>query len=208
VVDQDRRDTRSGDGPGACPVFGSGSAIVGGNDDQGDTVMPQLPPIGAEIPCSMLALDAEFEYEGDTFVADFRGGIKQRVDVNPADLTNSVRLRVVGFRMLGETHGLKVVLEQDDVDVEAHSILRVTQQSPLRFEQRDVLTFTAAFEKAEGDRVVLTTTKPMVMIGETTQYPPKADLFQLEAPVDLVMPDDPETAVGRITVFSYKNGGL
>lgn len=171
--------------------------------------MPLLPPIGAEIPCSMVAVDAKLEYDGNTLALDFKGGIKQRIDINPDNPTNSVRLRIVGFKMRADTESMTVTIEQNDVDGDAESSLRITQQSPLRFEQIDVLPFAAAFERTDGGApVVLTTKKPMVLIGQTTQFPPNGQLYQLKYPVELVAPEDQGTVVGRITVFNCKKGGL
>jgi hypothetical protein len=58
--------------------------------------MPLLPPIGAEIPCSGLAINTPLVVRDQSVAADFRGGLKHRVDVNPDDPINSVRLRLVG----------------------------------------------------------------------------------------------------------------
>ncbi|MEU1940471.1 hypothetical protein ACH49O_41425 [Streptomyces coeruleorubidus] len=170
--------------------------------------MPLLPPLGAEIPCSTLA-DAKLEYAGRTLALSFRGGIKQRIDVNPENPEKSVRLRVVGFKMSADTESMTVTLEQNDVDVDAPSSLRITQQSPPQFEQIDVLPFTATIEQTDGGApVVLTAKKPMILIGQTTQFPPHGQLYQLGYPVELVAPEDPGTAVGRITAFNCKKGGL
>ncbi|MEU7429016.1 hypothetical protein [Streptomyces sp. NPDC040750] len=170
--------------------------------------MSLLPPIGAEIPCSMHAIDAKIEVEGNALALEFKGGIKQRVDVNPNDPVNSVRLRIVGFNVSGKADGVSVTLQQSDVDVDARSSLRVTQRFPPEFEQRDVLEFTATFEKEEGDPVTLVAKKPMVLIAGVTRYPPRGDLYRLEAPVELTSPDDPDTIVGRINIFNCKKAGM
>ncbi|MYV97881.1 hypothetical protein [Streptomyces sp. SID3343] len=49
-------------------------------------------PIGAEIPCSSLAVNTTLQIGTNTVSVDFRGGLKHRVDVNPDDPTNSVRM--------------------------------------------------------------------------------------------------------------------
>ncbi|MFJ2922236.1 hypothetical protein [Streptomyces sp. NPDC087307] len=67
--------------------------------------MTMLPPIGAEIPCSMLASNSAVRIRTSLVSVDFRGGIKQRVDVNPDDPINSVRMRTVGFKISAELHG-------------------------------------------------------------------------------------------------------
>lgn len=67
--------------------------------------MTMLPPIGAEIPCSMLASNSAVRIRTSLVSVDFRGGIKQRVDVNPDDPISSVRMRTVGFEISAELHG-------------------------------------------------------------------------------------------------------
>ncbi|KAG0293225.1 hypothetical protein BGZ97_005390 [Linnemannia gamsii] len=84
-----------------------------------------LPPNGAEIPLSMIALNTPLTIRSSRITVDFRGGLKQHVDVDPNDPDNSRRLRVVGFRMIAELpEGGTVTIEQNDVDEEAKSRLR------------------------------------------------------------------------------------
>ncbi|WBB57675.1 hypothetical protein O7599_18480 [Streptomyces sp. WMMC500] len=176
---------------------------------------PGLPPIGAEIPQSMLAADTPMLIGEELVSVDFRGGIRQRADVNPADPINSVRMRTVGFRVtadLPSADGAEspgtITLEQSDVDVEAESTLTRTQQFPPRYEQRDVIPFTAAIEREGSDPVVLEARKPMVLLGRLTQFPPRGDLYQLAEPVELVDPENPETVVAVLEKFPAKRGGL
>lgn len=173
------------------------------------TAQTGLPPIGAEIPSSMLALNSTLKFHNTTHTLDFRGGIKQRVEVNPDDPINSVRLRTVGFRVAGEVDSdTSVVFEQCDIDVEAASTLRLTQRFPPRFEERDVLPFCATITPQDGEPVTLTTKDPMILTATLTQFPARGDRFQLAKPVDLVNADDPDTVVARLTAFPSKRGGL
>ncbi|MFI6156747.1 hypothetical protein ACIBCA_29165 [Kitasatospora sp. NPDC051170] len=175
--------------------------------------MPLLPPIGAEIPCSCLAINTPVEYEGKLISVDFRGGIKYRVDPNPQDPMNSVRLRITGFRMSAEFPGANgepggtVTLEQNDPDVDTLSRLRLIQQFPPQYEHRAVIPFAATFDIA-GKPVILTPKEPMVWVAKLTQFPPRGDIYQLEQPVDLVDPEKPDTVVARIMKFPVKSGGL
>lgn len=95
--------------------------------------MPGLPLIGAEIPCSRLAINTPLRIKDALVSVDFRGGIKHRVDVNPDDPINSVRMRTVGHRVTAElpgedgTSGGTITIEQNDVDVDSPSTLRLTQ---------------------------------------------------------------------------------
>ena len=61
-----------------------------------------LPKIGVEIPCSCLALNTPMTIGTSLFTLDFKGGIKIRVEVNPNEPLNSVRLRVVGHKISAE----------------------------------------------------------------------------------------------------------
>lgn len=145
---------------------------------------------------------------------DFRGGIKQRVDVNPDDPINSVRLRTVGFRMSaelpgaeGEGGGGSITIEQNDVDVDPKTLLRVTQSFPPKFETIMVLDFAMTIQQpGGGEPLVLTTKDPAKIIGQLTQYPPRGDLYQLQNPVDLI--DDDKNVVATIQKFPVKIGGL
>jgi hypothetical protein len=174
-----------------------------------------LPPIGAEIPMSMLARHVPVVVKGHKMHPDFRGGIKVRVDVNPDDPINSVRLRVVGFKMTAEPPDRadvgSITIEQNDVDVDAKSLLRLTQRFPPKYEQIMVLSFTMVIDQPQGrisEPLILTTKDPAKLIGSLTQFPPKGDLYQLQNPVDLVDLENPDTAVATIHKFPVKVGGL
>ncbi|KAF9570128.1 hypothetical protein EC968_002146 [Mortierella alpina] len=168
-----------------------------------------LPPIGAEIPMSMLAINVPVKIQTSLVLVDFRGGIKQRVEVNPDDPINSRRLRIVGFKMsaeLPENDGT-LTIEQNDVDEDAKSLLKLTQRFPPRYEHVNLLSFTLTIDHPD-EPLVLITKDPMKLIGTLTQFPPKGDLYQLQNPVDLVLPDDPNTTLVTIQKFPVKIGGL
>lgn len=167
-----------------------------------------LPPIGAEIPSAVLAIGGKLEYRGMTYTLDIRGGIKQRVDVNPYDPINSVRLRSIGFRASAEDHALgEVTIEQNDVDVDARSTLRLTQAHPLRYEEIDYLSFTVVLDRADQPAVILETREPVALKATLSSFPAMGETYSLERPVVLV---DPETgsATARLTVFNAKRSGL
>ncbi|MFB7214378.1 hypothetical protein [Streptomyces sp. NPDC056255] len=181
--------------------------------------MPGLPPIGAEIPCSRLAINTPLRIKDALVTVDFRGGIKHRIDVNPDDPINSVRVRTVGHRVSAELPGEDgngggtITIEQNDVDVDSPSLLRLTQQFPPKYEFHEVTTFTMTIDQPEdgGEPLVLTTKDPMVLIGRLTQFPPRGDLYQLQKPVELVDPDDPDDPTKVLAViekFPVKVGGL
>jgi hypothetical protein len=186
---------------------------------------PLLPQIGAEIPCSCLAINTPLQIRTSLITVDFRGGIKVRVDVNPDDPVNSVRLRVVGHKVSAELPGApstgSITIEQNDVDVDPKSLLRITQRFPPRFEQIMVLSFTMVIEQPEAmlamagiksskayEPLILTTKDPAKLIGSLTQFPPRGDLYQLQNPVDLIDLEYPDTVVATIKQFPVKVGGL
>ncbi|MFG2260968.1 hypothetical protein [Streptomyces mirabilis] len=80
--------------------------------------------------------------------------------------------------------GGSITIEQNDVDVDPKSLLRVTQNFPPKFENIMVLDFTMTIEQPGngngGEPLVLTTKDPAKLIGTITQYPPKGDLYQLQ----------------------------
>ncbi|MEW1860621.1 hypothetical protein AB0399_09590 [Streptomyces sp. NPDC088194] len=200
----------------ACPMLAGASATAAPATAPADGASARagglLPPIGAEIPSSMLAINSELEVKGATYHVDFRGGIKQRVDVNPNDPLYSVRLRTVGFKVSAEIDSGKynyVVFEQNDVDVDVRSTLTLTQQFPPRYVERDELSFSAVFEpKDGGEPLVLVTKEPMVLTASLTQYPARGDQYRLDKPVDLVDPEHPDNVEAVLKTFPSKRGGL
>ncbi|KAI8870987.1 hypothetical protein GQ42DRAFT_9449 [Ramicandelaber brevisporus] len=170
----------------------------------------------------MLAINTPLRIRGKPVTVDFRGGIKVRVDVNPDDQYNSVRFRVVGHRMSAElpggdgdsaSGGRTITIEQNDIDVDAKSLLKLTQRFPPKYENIMVLSFTMTIDQPDptsgkSEPLVLTTKEPMKLVGQLTQFPPRGDLYQLQNPVDLVLPDDPDTAIATIEKFPVKVGGL
>ncbi|WP_327092433.1 hypothetical protein OIE66_17835 [Nonomuraea sp. NBC_01738] len=177
--------------------------------------MHGLPPIGAEIPCSMLAINSTIEYQGTTIACDFRGGVKHRVDVNPDDPITSVRLRTVGFKVSAETDKGTITIEQNDIDVDPKSLLKVTQNFPPKLHHHDVQDFTITFDfrkddagNKRGEPVVLTTKQSMVCEANLTQFPPRGDLYKLARSVEFVDPEEPDKVIARMTAFDSKRGGL
>ncbi|MGW7614066.1 hypothetical protein ACWGKW_43975 [Streptomyces sp. NPDC054766] len=141
-----------------------------------------------------------------------------RVDLNPNDPATSVLLRLVGFRVAAELPPLDeraggtggtVIIEQSDIDVAPTSLLKVTQQSLLKYECSLVMSpFTMVIEEPGSERLVLSTKNKFTLTAQLTQYPPKGDQFQLQEPVGLVDPDKPDTIVATILKFQAKVSGM
>lgn len=60
----------------------------------------------------------------------------------------------------------------------------------------------------ESELLVLATKEPSVLVGSLTSFPPKGDLYQLENPIDLVLPEDPAATVATIDKFPVQIGGI
>ncbi|MFD0152981.1 hypothetical protein ACWGQ4_30095 [Streptomyces sp. NPDC055721] len=122
---------------------------------------------------------------------------------------NSVRLRIIGHRVTAEgPDGMTVTIEQNDIDVDAKSLLRRTQPFPPKYEQVDVLSFTLVIEKAKGEPAILITKDPMRQVATLTQFPPKGDQYTIQSPVELIDLENPDKVVARLTSFTAKQGGL
>jgi hypothetical protein len=223
IDEPDRRQFLKGAAAAAAMGGMAAGGLLGGAS-AAEAVTPALPPIGAEIPCSCLAINTPLRIRTELMSVDFRGGIKVRVDVNPDDPFNSVRLRVVGHRVSAELPGREggtITIEQNDVDVDAKSLLRLTNKFPPRYEQVMVLSFTMTIDEPEKmlrrlgirsskayEPLVLTTKDPAKLIGTLTQFPPKGDLYKLQNPVDLTLPDGRGDVIATIERFPVKVGGL
>ncbi|MFI5828717.1 hypothetical protein ACIA6C_15960 [Streptomyces sp. NPDC051578] len=193
----------------ACPAA-SGTATAVPAPLSAHGAVAGLPPIGAEFPSSMLAANVPMMYKGQLSTFDFRGGIKQRVERDPDDPSNSVRLRTVGFSVSAELPsqgGGRVTFEQSEVDDNPQSTLRQTRNFPPQYQERDVIPVTAAFA-LPGESGVLHPKEPLVLSATLTQYPARGDVYTLEKPVDLVDPAHPNTVVARLLKFPAKRGGL
>ncbi|MFJ8474033.1 hypothetical protein [Kitasatospora sp. NPDC094011] len=178
--------------------------------------MPGLPPIGAEIPCSSLAINTPLKIGTMLVTVDFRGGMKHRVDVNPNDPMNSVIMRLIGLRYTadlpgkdGGADGGTVTIEQSDIDAEPKGRLRLTQQFPPKYENLiDLSTCTMTIDRTDGEPLVLVPKGEATLIGQLTQYPPKGDLYQLKARVEFVDPAKPDDVAAVLEKLPAKVGGL
>ncbi|MCE6996137.1 hypothetical protein LZG04_15185 [Saccharothrix sp. S26] len=207
--------------------------------------MSLLPKIGIEIPCSCLALNTPMTIGTSLFTLDFKGGIKVRVEINPNEPLNSVRLRVVGHKIsaelpaddsstespqprsatvqprsaTGTPRPTTITIEQQDVDLDLKSVLRLTSKFPPRFEQLMVLSFTMTIENPEAvlrkagiqmtvpsEPLVLSTKNPVQLVSKLTKFPPKGDMYKLMNPMELVLPDNPDTTIVKIDSFPISVG--
>ncbi|KAI8867850.1 hypothetical protein GQ42DRAFT_50108 [Ramicandelaber brevisporus] len=177
---------------------------------------------GAKVHLSMQAAGVSIVLNGKPISVDFSGGIDVRVAANPKNLLESA-VSLSGFRMTAKLpsksavraggDGETITIEQSDVDVTPGSLLKMTQQFPPKFEQIMVLSFTMTIDQPDlmlrkREPLVLTTKDPAILVGKLTQFPPMGDIYQLQNPIDLVLPDNPDTTIATIEKFPVKVGGL
>ncbi|NMI55960.1 hypothetical protein FNV62_07165 [Streptomyces sp. RLB3-17] len=176
----------------------------------------ELPPVG-EVDYEPLAGDFEFTLKGQTCRAHVAGSVEEDVvaqdAAHRADTVAEKHLRMRGRETCGSgrASGGSITIEQNDVDVDPKSLLRLTQRFPPKFEQVMVLSFTMVIdqpERAAAEPLVLTTRAPAKLIGSLTEFPPKGDVYQLQNPVDLIDLENPDTTVATIQKFPVKVGGL
>ncbi|MFB9689501.1 hypothetical protein [Amycolatopsis plumensis] len=186
---------------------------------QGRPLDDVLPPIGQEIELTGDAPDTPLQIRDSAESVHFTGGLRVKVEADPDDPLTSRRLQVSGMRFTGNLadgggdgrarQGGTITIEQNDVDVDAKSLLKLTQKFPPRYEQIMVLNFTMTIDQPDrAEPLVLTTKDPAKLIGQLTQFPPSGDIYQLQNPVDLVLPDNPDDTVATLQQFPVKVGGL
>ncbi|KAH7034482.1 hypothetical protein BKA57DRAFT_185463 [Linnemannia elongata] len=158
----------------------------------------------------MLAVNSVLTLQTQTKILtlDFRGGIKERVNVNPDDPINSVLLRVVRFRLTAESPDGNIVLEQNDVDVAPKSKLKLVQRFPPRYEHTNVIDVSLRIERKDGKPLVLASKALLMMKGSLTQYPARGDLYQLEKAVEFVNRDDPSQVISTLDKLPAMRAGL
>lgn len=187
----------------------------------------ELPPVG-EKDTEPLTGDFTFTLNGQQCHARVAGSVNEYVIAQDAtahaDTVVEGGLRLHGTETCGSgshqtraASGGSITIEQNDVDVDPKSLLRLTQRFPPKYEQIMVLSFTMVIEQPEASNgrartayqpLILTTKDPAKLIGKLTQFPPKGDLYQLQNPVDLVGLENPDTVVATIEKFPVKVGGL
>lgn len=187
----------------------------------------ELPPVG-ERDTEPLASDFVFTIGGQTCRAHVTGSVEDDITGQDAahgtDTVTEKDLRLRGTDTCGNPDGQtradspgSITIEQNDLDVDGTSLLRLTQNFPPKYEQVMVLSFTMVIDQPEGaasragrayEPLVLTTKDPAKLVGTLTQFPPRGDIYQLQNPVDLIDLDDPGVTVATIQKFPVKVGGL
>lgn len=245
--DNDAPDDLSARGPNRRDFFrtsaalagaAAGMAAFGGAQAFAATPrqIPSPPPLGAEIPCSCLAVNTPLTVRAATVTVDFRGEIRVRVEASDPLDPWSLRLKVIGHKVSANDNGEgngggsrqdqglgEITIEQGDFETTPDSLVKMLSQSPPKWEQTMFLDFTMTIErppeelmrKALGvslsrspEPLVLSTKEPGKLIGQLDNFPPKGEIYQLENPIKLVIPDNPEETIAQIDKFPVKVGGL
>jgi hypothetical protein len=223
-----RRDFLRKSVAGAAAVTGAAAGLTAAGGSMASAAnsprqLPTPPPVGAEIPCSCLALNTPLTVQAATLTVDFRGEIRIRVSAsNPLDPW-SLRLKVIGHRVRAQDDTLgEITIEQADTEVTPDSLLTMVSQYPPRWEQTMFLDFTLTIERPpeetmrralgvqprQSEPLVLTTKNPGKLVGQLSEFPPRGELYRLQNPIDLVLPDNPDETIASIDKFPVKVGGL
>ncbi|GGQ32164.1 hypothetical protein [Streptosporangium pseudovulgare] len=166
-----------------------------------------LPPVGAKIPCTMLAVGSSLRIGTEQLTVDFRGGKMQRVEPNQDDPVRSVRMQTLGFRVAADLpDGGTAVIELDGEDRDAASTLTLIQSFPPRYRQVDVIPVKLTITRPDQAPIVLTARRPLVYEAELTQYPPRGDQYRLREPLDFLNADG--TTQATLETYPAKVGGL
>lgn len=184
----------------------------------------ELPPVG-ERDTEPLAGGFAFTLNGQQCHANVAGSVNEYViaqdAADDADTVVEGGLKLRGTEACDSgsnqtrASGGTVTIEQNDVEVDPNSLLRITQHFPPKYEQLMTLSFTMVIDqpeasnaRASAEPLILTTKDPAQLIGKLTQFPPNGDLYRLQNPIDLVDLENPDTTVATIEKFPVKVGGL
>lgn len=174
--------------------------------------------VGAEAPAAaqdamtQLSLQTEgavVEYGGQ----QYRFGLDGSMALEQAELPGSFRSNVESLRMAGQNEHLgQIKVEIDEQGMEPTSTFQPgltggkhTIELPLRI--------TISRPPADGDKsarepLVLAAKEPGQLVGQIGSFPPNGELYKLQNPIDLVLPDNPDEVVASLDKFPVKVGGL
>ncbi|WP_211234932.1 hypothetical protein [Glycomyces arizonensis] len=202
---------------GMTVLVAAGAAGAAAPDETPEQIPPSLPAVGETFDLPMAMEGLELTINGRTVTTGpLQGNVTFKIEENPDPLTPSVLATPAGFKLSGqvEPDGGTITIEQNDVAIDAKSVLKLTQQFPPRYEQVVSLPLSVTIDHPEAstaeqsEPLVLTTKEPGQLVGSLTQFPPRGDVYQLENPIDLALPDDPNTTIATIDKFPVKVGGI
>ncbi|WP_030390125.1 hypothetical protein [Streptomyces sp. NRRL S-241] len=193
---------------GLSPVA-EGSAAVVHSRSASVVQRAALPGIGVEVPTTMTAVDVPLEVDGVLVKVNLQGRMRQRTEALPGESPNqAVRLRTIAFHLEGETAdgGLRVMFDLDGADASPASTLRVRSNFPPSLEETDVVALVATIRRAGQPEIALHSVHPAVLTATLSVFPPRGDDYQLENPVDFVVPGT-ATPVARLLALPARRGG-
>ncbi|MBP2185590.1 hypothetical protein [Amycolatopsis magusensis] len=171
-----------------------------------------LPTVGTEVKAGIVVEKAQLTIKGEQVETNFDGESTVRIETNPDDPTNSVKLKAVSHRLTADLpNGGTVTIEHNGDDANPQSVLKLTSTLPPKYEQAMVLNLKVTIDQP-GNRIdqplVLVTKEPMKLTGTPAKFPPDGDLMQLQNPIDLVLSDDLNTTIATIEKFPVKVTGV
>jgi hypothetical protein len=195
-VERDRRGFLRG-AAAAVAAVGTGVLLSGSAhgvpaSSRAGKVTADLPPAGAEFPCSMYAANVPLKLNMlGALTLDFKGGIKLRVRRSETD---GLGLEVQGFRMEADLSpstpnaGTIIVMTMSNVTLAPLSTLTTSDMLLLIHLP---LTFTS-IDKATGEETVMASTDPAkyatLRSEDVKEFPPAGRPWTLQEPVTLYQP--------------------
>ncbi len=181
---------------------------------------PAAGPVAAKLPVPNRALtttvsveDATLTVHGTQITVDLQGPAAL---VMRAPATGQTEARAAYKQQLTGTHP---ELGRITVTTESTADSRVTYTSfsdsfPAKLDLPSDVTVEIENAPGAGTRntaeepLLLSTGAPGKLVGRLDAFPPQGEIFHLQNPIDLVVPDNPEKAIGSLDEFPVKVGGL
>lgn len=199
----------------AMTVLAAAGAAGAAPDETPEQAPPSLPAVGETFDLALATEGIELTInDAKRVTTPLKGSVTFTIEESHDPTGQSVLATPSGFKLSGqvEQSGGGITIEQDSVN--ANSLLKLTQQYPPKYEQIMALNFTVVIDlpqesaAEQSEPLVLTTKNPSRFVGNPTQFPPQGDVYKLQNPIDLVVPDDPDQDIGTIDKFPLKIGSL
>ncbi|UNS99553.1 hypothetical protein MMF93_26210 [Streptomyces tubbatahanensis] len=192
--------------------------------------MPQLKPPspGESFDLDVTAKGAQLKLGEHTYTVDLTGDLRFEISKAPGkNPAEAVRAAVPRFHLTGTPNSARgmaaqalpgrITLDKKDTEVNPDNLISLTSGFPPKLEQVLYLDLDVTIENppqqaqvraAQGEPLVLTTKNPGKLVGQMDAFPPDGAMYKLQNPIDLVLPDDPDTTIATIQKFPVKVGGL
>ncbi|MFE1027709.1 hypothetical protein ACFW5I_24590 [Streptomyces sp. NPDC058818] len=167
-----------------------------------------MPPVGSVISSELEATDTAIELETGLVTLNLKGTLTQQVEPDPVeDPSISVRLRTTGFHVEGQSADgrYRITIEQKGIDTDPRSLLRRLEGG---YQEVDVIPVTTTIDEADKPSVVLESADPVRLLADLRSFPAQGDLYQLQVPVDLVVPGNSTPAAQLVGFPSLRTSRL